>query len=53
MPIILVMEIITLPLYTVSYGIAHLLKVKGREDMPSIYEWMTMHITETEDEIYE
>lgn len=37
-----VIQIILFPFYLGAYIIAHLLKVKDRENMPTIKEWFTI-----------
>ena len=39
MKITLIIATLLFPLYMGAYGLAHLFKMKGREDMPNAKEW--------------
>lgn len=48
--IILLASIITLPAYSGAYAIANIFKMKDRQDMPTIYEWLNLYREVEEEE---
>lgn len=46
---ILLLSILTLPAYSGAYAIANIFKMKDRQDMPTISEWLSLY-KEVDDE---